>query len=61
MKTFGAILVVLTWLAAVIASGYGYIHNIYLLVTHVGAWGVMEAVRAVGIIAAPLGVVMGYI
>lgn len=60
MNSF-SITFVLVWLVLAIATGYGYIHNIVLLVAHVGAFGIMELIRAIGIIAAPLGVVMGYI
>jgi hypothetical protein len=57
----GVILVFLVWVALFIVTAYGYIHNIVLLVGHVGAFGLLEVVRAVGILAAPLGVIMGFV
>ena len=56
-----AVAVVLAWLTVVIGIVYGYIHNIVLLATHTGEFGLTEVVRAIGIIAGPLGVVMGYV
>lgn len=61
MKTFGYLALILMWLAGILAAGYGYIHNIVMLVHHTGPFGILEAVRAVGIVLAPLGVVMGYV
>jgi len=61
MKTVGAVAVVGGWLAAIVAGGYGYIHNIYSLVNHAGEFGSLEIVRAIGVVAAPLGAVMGYV
>lgn len=52
---------ILVWLALVISIGYGYIHNIVLLATHAGAFGICEVLRLIGIFVAPLGVVLGYI
>lgn len=60
MKTSIALLVV--YLAAIVAVVYGYVHNIYMLITHFATAGTVEVIlRALGILAAPLGVVMGYI
>jgi hypothetical protein len=46
------------FLALAIISGY--ILNIYKLVQHVGEFGAMELARCIGIVAGPLGVVLGF-
>lgn len=61
MKTIAAFIVAMAYIASIAAAGYGYIHNIVLLIAHTGGFGLMEVVRAVGILAVPLGAVMGYV
>jgi hypothetical protein len=39
----------------------GYVANIYKLATFVGAFGVEQAVRVFGMVAFPVGIIMGYI
>lgn len=51
----------LIFVASLLASLYGYVHNIYALIHHVGAFGIQELVRAVGIVLFPVGVIMGYV
>ena len=60
-SAIAAVAVILAWLTVVIGVVYGYINNIVMLVTHTGEFGVTEVIRAIGIIAGPLGVVMGYV
>lgn len=61
MNVIAPLTVVILWLAAIVASLYGYIHNILSLVHHVGAFGLMEVVRVVGLVIPPVGIVMGYV
>ena len=53
--------IIMTWLTVVILSGYGYIHNIVLFVNSLNNIGMLEVFRAIGIVAAPLGIVLGYV
>jgi hypothetical protein len=53
---------VLAFLALAGAVIYGYLHNIYLLAMNMHSALTMEGVlRIIGIFAAPLGVIMGYL
>ena len=58
----GASLFILIWLMLVIVCGYGWIRNIVVVARHVNdpITG-MFILRIVGIPAAPVGVVLGYI
>lgn len=60
MKAFviGSVLFQLTVAVAAIS---GYVTNIIKLVHHVGPFAAMEVVRAIGIIAPPVGAIMGYV
>ena len=46
-------------LAILVGGVYGYVANVYSLVTHNEAIG-MTIGRAVGIFLAPLGIILGY-
>lgn len=60
-KIIANILFMLALLATLAAAVYGYVHNIIVLVHHVGAFGIQELVRAAGIVLFPLGAVMGFV
>lgn len=53
--------IIITWITVVLFSGYGYIHNIVLFLANIANFDTLEILRAIGIIAAPLGVVLGYV
>lgn len=61
MKVTATIAVILLYLSVLAASLYGYVHNIISLINHVGPFTLTEVVRAVGLVAFPIGVVMGYV
>lgn len=52
---------VITILALIGFLGYGWIHNIFLLVHMDCGFCGKEIIRVVGIFMAPLGIVMGFI
>jgi hypothetical protein len=52
--------ILLIYLGILAATVYGWIHNIYLLAIS-ASFGVLELIRALGVIAFPLGAVMGYV
>lgn len=52
---------VIFWLALIAGIVGGWIANIYKLVTFTGEFGLLELARCIGIVAAPLGVVLGYV
>ena len=54
------------WLAiavlTILATGIvGYVRNIIHLLGHSGDWGVMELLRGIGVLTAPLGAIMGFV
>lgn len=55
--------IIILWLIAVIAVGYGYINNIVTLIgmDWDAALTIEAVLRIIGIVAGPLGVVMGYL
>lgn len=53
------IIAVLAALAMIVAIIYGYVANVYSLVTQNEAFGMMIG-RVVGIFVAPIGIVLGY-
>lgn len=61
MNVFAPLMAVVLWLAVIVASVYGYVHNILSLVHHVGVFGLIEVVRVVGLVIPPVGIVMGYV
>lgn len=52
--------IVVAYLAIILATGYGWIMNLYMLAT-ASSYGTFEIIRAIGVLAAPLGVVLGYV
>ncbi len=61
MKLIFALATILMYIAMMAAGLYGYVHNIIVLINHTGDWGMLQLVRAIGIIAFPLGAVMGFV
>lgn len=55
MKALSILVIIALWVAAIA----GYIINIVSLIHGLSHPGFIEVIRAIGIIAAPLGVVMG--
>lgn len=54
--------ILIVWLVIFVAGCYGWIMNL-IAVIHSPAvveWGGMEVLRAIGILAAPLGAILGY-
>lgn len=51
---------ILSFLTFIVLAG-GYMANIYKLATFVGAFGVEQAVRVFGVVAFPVGIIMGFI
>lgn len=60
--TGAGIAVVLAYIALICGVVYGYVHNIVLLVHSLSdPIGALFVARCVGVIAVPLGVVLGYV
>lgn len=54
-----AIAIIILWITIVVLTATGYILNIVSLI-QADSFGMLEMARAIGVIAAPLGVVLGY-
>lgn len=59
-STHVAWITIITFFTVLFSFGYGYVANIVSLVQS-NALGGLEIARAIGIILAPLGIVLGYI
>lgn len=53
-------ILLLIQLAIALVAGYGWVYNIIKLID-AASFGGMEIARAIGILVAPLGVVLGYL
>lgn len=51
---------VIAYLLIILVAGYGWVMNIIKLIDAV-SFGGMEIARAIGILVAPLGIVLGYL
>lgn len=60
-KVFAFLLVVFCWVIIPLVSGYGWVMNIVKLLHTHGDLGVLFIARCLGVIAAPLGIVLGFI